>query len=284
MNRNSLEKYAREARRDFLAAVSARARALGLSETSLSLATIDGESVVVNGIPMSKDTANAYNKLVKAMQETSFAHVIDEMAYTWFNRFLAIRFMELHELLKVGYKVLGNDRQSEMPEILGHIGDIEEGVLPSLDLAKIRELRLAGNREEELYRLILIAQCNALAASMPLLFEKVNDASELLLPDNLLASNGLIRKLVTEISEKDFEEVEIIGWLYQYYIAERKDEVIGKVVATEDIPAATQLFTPNWIVQYMVQNTLGPRRARDHQLTLVFESLAVDIVHKFAVR
>ena len=92
---------------------------------------------------------------------------------------------------------------------------------------------------------------------MPFLFEKIDDETELLLPDNLLHSDSLIRKLVSEIDEEDWQEVEIIGWLYQFYISEKKDEVIGKVVASEDIPAATQLFTPNWIVKYLVQNTLG---------------------------
>ena len=92
---------------------------------------------------------------------------------------------------------------------------------------------------------------------MPFLFERIDDETELLLPDNLLHSDSLIRKLVSEIDEEDWQEVEIIGWLYQFYISEKKDEVIGKVVASEDIPAATQLFTPNWIVKYLVQNTLG---------------------------
>jgi hypothetical protein len=92
---------------------------------------------------------------------------------------------------------------------------------------------------------------------MPFLFEKIDDETELLLPDNLLHSDSLIRKLVNEIDEEDWQEVEIIGWLYQFYISQKKDEVIGKVVASEDIPAATQLFTPNWIVKYLVQNTLG---------------------------
>ena len=105
--------------------------------------------------------------------------------------------------------------------------------------------------------MLLIAQCNALHSAMPFLFERIDDETELLLPDNLLHSDSLIRKLVNEIDEADWQEVEIIGWLYQFYISEKYDEVIGKVVASEDIPAATQRFTPNWIVKYLVQNTLG---------------------------
>ena len=105
--------------------------------------------------------------------------------------------------------------------------------------------------------MLLVAQCNALSRAMPFLFERIDDDSELLLPDNLLRSDSVIAKLVEEIPEEDWAEVEIIGWLYQFYISEKKDQVIGKVVKSEDIPAATQLFTPNWIVQYLVQNSVG---------------------------
>jgi hypothetical protein len=105
--------------------------------------------------------------------------------------------------------------------------------------------------------MLLVAQCNALSRAMPFLFERIDDDSELLLPDNLLRSDSVIAKLVAEIPEEDWAEVEIIGWLYQFYISEKKDQVIGKVVKSEDIPAATQLFTPNWIVQYLVQNSVG---------------------------
>jgi hypothetical protein len=121
----------------------------------------------------------------------------------------------------------------------------------------IAELKLAGNKDGELYRLLLVAQCNALTAAMPFLFERIDDETELLLPDNLLRTDSVIAKLVAEIPEEDWAEVEIIGWLYQFYISEKKDQVIGKVVKSEDIPAATQLFTPNWIVQYLVQNSVG---------------------------
>src|SRR5262249_31847651 len=129
--------------------------------------------------------------------------------------------------------------------------------LPGLRRDKVLELKLAGTRDQELYRMLLIAQCNALHEAMPFLFDRIDDETELLLPDNLLHSDSLIRKLVNEIDEEDWQKVEIIGWLYQFYISEKKDQVIGKVVKSEDIPAATQLFTPNWIVKYLVQNSLG---------------------------
>ena len=162
--------------------------------------------------------------------------------------------MELHGYLDHGYRVLSHPEGKPTPEIIQHAEHVE---LSGLKKEAVIDLKLAGNKEAELYRLLLTAQCNALNTAMPFLFEKIDDETELLLPDNLLHSDSLIRTLVSEIDEEDWQEVEIIGWLYQFYISEKKDEVIGKVVASQDIPAATQLFTPNWIVKYLVQNTLG---------------------------
>lgn len=179
---------------------------------------------------------------------------MEAMAYTWFNRLVAIRFMELHGYLDHGYRVLSHPENKSTPEILEHAEHVD---LPGLKKDVVIDLKLAGNKEGELYRLLLTAQCNALHTAMPFLFERIDDETELLLPDNLLYSDSPIRKLVREIEEEDWQQVEIIGWLYQFYISEKKDEVIGKVVASEDIPAATQLFTPNWIVKYLVQNALG---------------------------
>ncbi|MBE9479617.1 MAG: BREX-1 system adenine-specific DNA-methyltransferase PglX, partial [Chloroflexi bacterium] len=167
---------------------------------------------------------------------------------------MAIRFMELHGYLDHGYRVLSHPEGTSTLEIIEHAEHVD---LPGLDREKVIELKLEGTKESELYRMLLIAQCNALHKAMPFLFEWIGDATELLLPENLLHSDSLIRKLVDEIPEEEWREVEIIGWLYQFYISEKKGEVIGKVVKSEDIPAATQLFTPNWIVKYMVQNTLG---------------------------
>jgi len=141
-----------------------------------------------------------------------------------------------------------------LPQILEECLDID---LPGLDASRVAEFKLDGNKDEELYRELLLAQCHALNQVMPLLFEQVSDESELLLPDNLTKTDSLIRDLVSSIPEEDWSDVQIIGWLYQFYISEKKDQVIGKVVKSEDIPAATQLFTPNWIVKYLVQNSVG---------------------------
>ena len=198
--------------------------------------------------------AKKRKQLEDRIKRHGFEQTMEAMAYTWFNRLVAIRFMELHGYLDHGYRVLSHPEGKPTPEILEHAEHVE---LPGLKKEAVIDLKLAGNKEAELYRLLLTAQCNALHTAMPFLFEKIDDETELLLPDNLLHSDSLIRKLVSEIDEEDWQEVEIIGWLYQFYISEKKDEVIGKVVASEDIPAATQLFTPNWIVKYLVQNTLG---------------------------
>ncbi|MCH7840635.1 MAG: BREX-1 system adenine-specific DNA-methyltransferase PglX, partial [Planctomycetes bacterium] len=206
------------------------------------------------GLAFPKIVAAQRKKLEERISRESFDQVMEAVAYTWFNRFVAIRYMELHGYLDHGYRVLSHPEGESTPEILEHAQHLD---LPGLDKEKVVELKLDGTRDEELYRLLLVAQCNALNKAMPFLFERVQDESELLLPDNLLHSNSLIRKLVSEVEEEDWQEVEIIGWIYQFYISEKKDEVIGKVVKSEDIPAATQLFTPNWIVKYLVQNSIG---------------------------
>lgn len=155
-----------------------------------------------------------------------------------------------------GHRVLSN-REGGVPEILAFAADVD---LPGLDKARVIELRLAGDRDGDLYRMLLVAQCNALSAAMPFLFERIDDESELLLPDNLLRTDSVVSKMASSIEEADWAEVEIIGWLYQFYISDKKDAVMGAIVKSEDIPAATQLFTPNWIVKYLVQNSIGRSR------------------------
>ena len=162
--------------------------------------------------------------------------------------------MEIHDYLEHGFRILSNRTDSATPEILEHAADVQ---FQGVNKDKIIELKLAGTKDNELYRLLILFQCDDLHKSMPFLFYRIDNETELLLPDNLLHSDSPIRKMISEVDESDWNDVEIIGWIYQFYISERKDEVIGKVLKSEDIPAATQLFTPNWIVKYMVQNTLG---------------------------
>jgi len=254
MNRNKLKVYAPQARRDFINAVTDRAAFYGLTKEKIDPINEQGDVAIIGGKPFPIEVAKKRTWLVERIRREGFEQVMEAIAYTWFNRFAAIRFMEIHGYLDHGYRVLSHPEGYTIPEIVEHAEHIN---LPGLDKEKAVELKLEGTKETQLYRMLLMGQCNALHKAMPFLFEKIGDATELLLPENLLHSDSLIRRMVNEIPEEEWEEVEIIGWLYQFYISEKKDQVIGKVVKSEDIPAATQLFTPNWIVKYMVQNSLG---------------------------
>ena len=254
MNRNKLEIYARQARRDFIAAVTDRAAFYGLTAQSIEPVVAQGDVTLIGERAFPRNVAESYKRLEERIRREGFQQVMEETAYTWFNRFAAIRYMELHGYLDHGYRVLSHPEGQLYPEILDHAADVD---LPGLDREKAVDLKLDGSKDEDLYRLLLKAQCNALHQAMPFLFERIGDETELLLPANLLHTDSLIRQLVEGVDESAWEQIEIIGWLYQFYISEKKDQVIGKVVKSEDIPAATQLFTPNWIVKYMVQNSLG---------------------------
>lgn len=261
MNKTKLKSYAPQARKDFIAAVAARANLLGLSEKAGQLEVApsqpQGDITVIAGQPWPAKVHGQRQNLIARIHKDGFAQTLEAIAYTWFNRFAALRFMELHDYLGHGHRALSSTAGS-LPDILTHAADLAQaGSLPGLNAAQVLDMKLAGNRDGELYRLLLVAQCNALSTAMPFLFERIDDDTELLLPDNLLRTDSVIAKLVQAIAEEDWAEVEIIGWLYQFYISEKKDQVIGKVVKSEDIPAATQLFTPNWIVQYLVQNSVG---------------------------
>jgi len=257
MNKSKLKSYAPQARKDFIAAVTARANLLGLSEAGGKLEVTIGERkgdiAIIAGREWPVKVYEQRERLIKHIQTVGFSQTMEAVAYTWFNRFAALRYMEIHDYLDHGHRVLSN-REGGMPEILNHATELE---LPGFNKAKAVELKLAGNKDGELYKMLLVAQCNALSRAMPFLFERIDDETELLLPDNLLRTDSIIAELVNAIDEDDWKEVEIIGWLYQFYISEKKDQVIGRVVKSEDIPAATQLFTPNWIVQYLVQNSVG---------------------------
>jgi len=253
MNRSALKKYAPQARLDFIEAVTLRARRLGLDPTLPVSVEQTGDVLLIAGQPFPASVAKQRSALAQRIQQQGFNAVVEALAYTWFNRLVAIRFMELKGYLSHGYRVLSHP-QAQQPEILDHVQHLD---LPGLNKAEVIRLKTAGNQDEALYREILLAQCHELHRNMPFLFEALDDATELLLPDNLLRTDSPIAHLVSDIEEADWQEVEIIGWLYQFYISDKKDEVIGKVVKSEDIPAATQLFTPNWIVQYLVQNSLG---------------------------
>ncbi|MDA3915604.1 MAG: BREX-1 system adenine-specific DNA-methyltransferase PglX [Deltaproteobacteria bacterium] len=255
MNTAQIKAYAPRARNDFIKAVTQRAARFGIhGNNHIDPVEFKGDVAIINDQVFTRKGGELREKLVASVKQTGFEIFIRSNAYTWFNRFIAIRYMELHDFLDHGLRVLSNPTDSDIPEILEHATEVD---LPGLDRKKIVDMRLAGDKDNDLYKMLVIAQCNALHKVMPFLFDPVDSEAELLLPDNLLHSNSPVKKLVDEIDESLWENVEIIGWIYQFYISEKKDEVIGKVVKSKDIPAATQLFTPNWIVKYMVQNTLG---------------------------
>ncbi|EKF9177187.1 BREX-1 system adenine-specific DNA-methyltransferase PglX [Vibrio cholerae] len=263
MNTNKLKAYAPKARLAFMDAVKKRAAVLGIYENKISEATTQGTDTLIEGRIFTRKQGQQRQQLVNRIEalgggKDGYNQFINEMAFTWFNRFTAIRFMEVNGYLDHGFRMLSKEVDAEFGqgfEILAHAADVAEDL--GLNKADIVEMLLAGDKEEELYRELLLAQCHQLSKIMPFMFEKLDDATELLLPDNLTKTDSILKALVNDVPEEHWQEIEVIGWLYQFYISEHKDAVIGKVVKKEDIPAATQLFTPNWIVKYLVQNSLG---------------------------
>lgn len=253
MNKANLKSYAPQARLDFIAAVTARANLLGITSAGALPAEVRGDVAIIDGREWPAKISTLRDKLVARIKRSGFASFMEEAAYTWFNRFAALRFLEIHDYLDHGWRVLSS-RDGGLPEILGHAHEV---ALSGLSQDRAREMQLAGNQDNELYKLLLVSQCNDLSKSMPFLFEQIDDETELLLPENLLLTDSIVSKMIAGVPEDDWLQIEAIGWLYQFYISEKKDQVIGKVVRSEDIPAATQLFTPNWIVRYLVQNSLG---------------------------
>jgi hypothetical protein len=217
------------------------------------------------------DTLSTYAKQIaelREQEEENREQLLERVAYTWFNRLCALRYLDARGWHPFGCKVLMPAAEGEtQPELLKLM---RAGSLPAELKPHTNETRLHGlldgqippaiagaDPQGEVYRELVLASCRSYHQLLPELFEGLDDASELLLPDDLLSEGSIAGGFRNAISDADCENVEIIGWLYQFYISEKKDQVIGKVVKSEDIPAATQLFTPNWIVKYMVQNSLG---------------------------
>lgn len=273
MNTKNLKAYAPKARRQFIEAIQKRAAQFGIYEDRIAEVKAEGSSVIIEGRVFTKKQGLQRARLVKRLAERGYEMFTREMAYTWFNRLAAIRYMEIHDYLEHGFRVLSpacsNPYNAEgLPEILDYASDVADTL--ALDKSHIIELQLAGDKEEELYRELLLGQCHYLAKIMPFVFAEkgfrgavsstIDDATELLLPDNLTKTDSILKGLISEIPEEDWENIETIGWLYQFYISEFKKEISGlkeTVISATNLPAATQIFTPNWIVKYLVQNSLG---------------------------
>jgi hypothetical protein len=279
MDRNAVKTFATWARRHLREQATARLDQFGITPTAIAVATPVTGGLTVAGQVLDAADAQDYQQLLTHLEDlqrqektlkAAVERLIDEIAYTWFNRLAALRFMEVNGYL--GQRVISSsDPNLVDPDLLRDAGSIAElESLPGLTLDALTTWRdqasRAPNPDEALYRRLLGVQCQALSESLPFLFDPQQDYLTLFMPGSLLNQDSIIRRLVNDIPETDWRDssdsengVEIIGWLYQFYISERKDEVIGakSKIAARDIPAATQLFTPHWIVRYMVENSLG---------------------------
>ena len=247
MNTTQLKRFAQDARIKLLEQVAAKLKFVNDADTS----ELRGKT-------------DTLNKLKREINKHGEEALIDKVAYTWFNRLVALRYMDANEYQPIGISVVSPRTTSNVsPEILSeaHRGNIS----PELKVDKSEVMSIlngtqpTNNPDNEVYRLLLVSACNHLSELFPFLFERIDDYTELLLPDDLTSPFSIVTDIVNGMAEEDCSEVEIIGWLYQFYISEKKDEVFASksAVKKEDIPAATQLFTPRWIVEYMVQNTVG---------------------------
>ena len=258
MDKSAIKKFAIEARTRLIEQVKQKAFEIGISANETQqYQEIDGH-IIVHGKARNGDFKRQREQLISAIQTKGFEQVMEEMAYTWFNRFISLRFMEVNGYLPIGVRVLSSaDPARREPDVFREVRSVSEQL--QLDIDKVFEMQDRGD-DEALFKYIILKQCNALHEVLPFMFEKINDYSELLFPNNLLVEDSVIRQMITSIPEEDWQEVEIIGWLYQYYITEPNKKIAGMnkgTVAKEDLAFATQLFTPKWIVEYMVQNSLG---------------------------
>ena len=255
MNKNAIQKFAIWARNELIAQVSQRAYQYGIDESGFGDASAD----TLNGRLLTAEEKSQRQELIKQIKEKGYQQVMEEVAYTWFNRFIALRFMEVNNYLPSHIRVFSDASGAFKPEILNDVLHLD---LPGLDSGKVAAY-IENNDTEALYRYLLLTQCNALNSALPVMFERMGGYTEMLLPNNILRQDSVLGHMVSDIPEEDWQDaVQIIGWLYQYYNTELKDDTFAQLkknvkITKERIPAATQLFTPDWIVRYMVENSLG---------------------------
>ena len=255
MDKNAIKKFAVWARTELIARVSLKGVEYGITEDNIEDANADS----VGGKVLTADEKKQRQALIAEINDKGYKQVMEEVAYTWFNRFSALRFMEVNGYLPSHVRVFTDEENNFKPQIITEAIHLD---LDGLNMEKVYELKDA-EKTEELYKYLLIVQCNALNKILPGMFQRLSDYTELLLPDNLLREGSVIQQMIELIPEDDWKDaVQIIGWLYQYYNSEKKDDVFAALkknvkITKENIPAATQLFTPDWIVRYMVENSLG---------------------------
>lgn len=269
MDKNAIKKYAVWARRELIEKVSQKALQYGIEE-GLEL---DPNLESVNGVLLSDVEKKQRQALISKIQQDGYSQVIEEVAYTWFNRFIALRFMEVNGYLPSHVRVFTDENNQFKPQILAEALHLE---FDNLDKEKVMEMSQA-RQDDDLYKYLLLSQCNELSVILPGMFPRIADYTELLLPDYLLREGSVIEQMVVSISEDDWtDQVQIIGWLYQYYNSDLKDEVFsrpkGRKMSKHDIPPVTQLFTPDWIVRYMVENSLGRLWLNSHSNSSIREN------------
>lgn len=280
MNKTTIKNYAIWARVQLIESAKQRAYEYEITENGENNPNLE----TVGGRLLGKVEKEQRQQLIAQIRQKGYAQVMEEAAYTWFNRFIALRFMEVNGYLPSKVRVFTDENNAFKPEILREAMSIE---LDGLDRSLVLEL-LDKQDNEALFKYLLIIQCNALNAGLPYMFEKIANWTELLFPANLLRSDSIIGRLISDIDVADWnDEVEIIGWFYQYYISEKHDAVVdplhGKVVAKEDIPAATQLFTTDWVVRYILDNSLGRYWIERHPDSKLAEKLTYFVTPKDGV-
>ncbi len=244
MDTNALKKFA------------AAARTLLIDQVAAKL-----DLVLAEGAPARREHPKAVKDLETAITKDGKRQVVEQTAYTWFNRFTALRFMDANGYTQV--RTVSPADNATRPEILSEAmaGTLPDGA-PAQITALLENRTPSHDSQAEAYRLLLVHACNQWHGPMPFLFEELDDHTELLMPEDLLSQTSILARLREVMTEDACADVEIIGWLYQFYISEKKDQVFAGLkknqkITAENIPAATQLFTPHWIVRYLVENSLG---------------------------
>lgn len=287
MNKTAIKNFAVWARRKLISDITYKAGMLGITDSGIAeplpistkdlqffdIGTKDYAEVSGNEISQRKALVDAIKRKEKSSKtyKEAFEYIVEEVAYTWFNRLIAIRFMEVNDYLPSGIRVLSSENPAKNePDFVTTPFDTDLEFTP-FEQDKVIQLK-DENKLDELFRMLFIKECNKLHEILPELFEKTDDYTELLLTISFTDKDGVVYHLVHDIEEKDFDietvdengkvngQVEILGWMYQYYISEKHDQIINiykGTVKKDDIPAATQLFTTDWVVRYMVDNSLG---------------------------
>ena len=255
MNKTSLKLFAIEARNELMEKMRTRLDILGITKNGIEKAKVVGREVEINGSLYPKES---YNSLVRKYKQIGYEELVEESAYTWFNRLTALAFMEANEY--IDEKMIFNNGHKNEPGIIDNYYDFE--FFKNLDSELQKELHdlrdeNTANSIEKLYSILVEEKCEELSAIMPFIFKKKGTYSDILFPTGLLLENSLLVRIREEIGKE--APIELIGWLYQFYNSEKKDEIFAKKerISKENVPAVTQLFTPDWIVKYMVENSLG---------------------------